>query len=107
VDINKVPILNRFVFHDPKGYITRRYKEIGTELEYAEDRIKAGKEVDEKLERALPEYRLVERELRNLRREMKRAAQAGEDVEVYRQEMRALRARVIRAYNGMPLESEQ
>jgi hypothetical protein len=107
VDINKVPILNRFVFHDPKGYITRRYKEISTDLEYAEDRIKAGKEVDEKLERALPEYRLVERELRNLRKEMKRAAQAGEDVEVYRQEMRALRARVIRAYNGMPLESEQ
>lgn len=104
LDINKLPIANRFVFDEPKSYIGRRYRELQSELEYAADRDEQGQDINEKAARALPEYEAAEKRLRQLRKEMRSAAQQGEDIEPLRTEMKEVQARVIRAYNGQPLD---
>lgn len=105
MELNRTPIVNRFVFNEPTSYIGRRYRELEGQLEYARDRMKAGQEVsNEKLERALPVFEDTERELSRLRKEMRAAANAGESVEELRKQARAAQSRVIRAFNGQSLQ---
>jgi hypothetical protein len=105
-ELNRTPIVSRFVFTEPQGYIGRRYREITPELQYAKDRLRVGQEIPEKLDRALPEFEAAERELRRLYREMRERAQEGDTVgvEQARAEIKAAQSRVIRAYNGQPLQ---
>lgn len=105
MELNRTPIVNRFVFNEPTSYIGRRYRELEGQLEYARDRMKAGQEIsNEKLERALPVFEETERELSRLRKEMRAAANAGEPVEELRKQGRAAQSRVIRAFNGQSLQ---
>jgi hypothetical protein len=105
MELNRTPIVNRFVFNEPTSYIGRRYRELEGQLEYARDRMKAGQEItNERLERALPVFEDTERELSRLRKEMRAAANAGESVDELRKQARAAQSRVIRAYNNQPLQ---
>ena len=105
MELNRTPIVNRFVFSEPTSYIGRRYRELEGQLEYALDKSKAGKPIDnEKLERAVPVFEESERELSVLRKQMRAAANAGEDVEELRKQARAAQSRVIRAFNGQPVQ---
>lgn len=104
VDINKLPIANRFVFEEPKSYTSRRYKELAPQFEYARDYQKAGtpEKIDPKVARALPEFETAERELRGLFKELRAAGAAGQDAEPIQARIKAVQARVIKAYNGQP-----
>jgi hypothetical protein len=104
VDVNKLPIANRFVFEEPKSYTSRRYKELAPQFEYARDYQKAGtpEKIDPKVARALPEFEAAERELRGLFKELRAAGAAGQDAEPIQARIKAVQARVIKSYNGQP-----
>lgn len=105
VELNRTPIVNRFVFNEPTSYIGRRYRELEGKLEYARDREKAGQAVtDERLARTLPVFEETQRELSRLRKEIRAAANAGEPLDELRQQARAAQSRVIRSFNGQPLQ---
>jgi hypothetical protein len=106
VDINKIPIANRFLFEEPKSYTSRRYKELRPEFEYAKDYIKADQEnkVDPKVRRALDEFVGAEKELRVLFKQLKTAASENNDAEKkeIEQNIKRAQSRVIRSYYGQP-----
>jgi hypothetical protein len=105
-ELNRTPVVSRFIFTEPKGYTGRRYREITPELQYAKDRLRLGQDIPEKLDRALPEFEAAERELRRLYRDLRERAQEDDTVgvEQVRAEIKAAQSRVIRAYNGQPLQ---
>jgi hypothetical protein len=106
VDVNKLPIANRFVFQEPKSYASRRYKELAPEFEYARDYQKAGTpdKIDPKIARALPEFEASERELRVLFKRLRAATTSGENVDPLQAQIKAAQSRVVRAYNGQPTQ---
>lgn len=106
VDVNKIPIANRFVFDEPKSYASRRYKELTPDFEYARDYRKAGtpEKIDSKIQRALPEFEASERELRVLFKRLRAATSSGENAEPIQQQIKAAQSRVVRAYNGQPVQ---
>jgi hypothetical protein len=104
VDVNKIPIANRFIFKQPQGYISRRYRELAPKFQYAIAREREGTTTDliePQVASALPEFRGAERELRLLFADLRRAGEEGDkprtkDLE---QQIRQVQTRVIRAYN--------
>lgn len=75
-----------FVTGTPESYTARRYKELSTQL------AKPDAKSNEKLARALPVYEAAQSELEEL--------QALGDSEATRKRIKAVQARVIKAYNG-------
>jgi hypothetical protein len=105
LDVNKLPIANRFVFQEPKSYTSRRYKELAPELEYARDYQKAGtpEKIDPKIARTLPAFNASERELPILFKRL-RAAATDAEKEGLQTQIKAAQSRVVRAYNGQPAQ---
>jgi hypothetical protein len=103
-DVNKVPIVNRFVFGEPKSYTGRRYNELKTEFEYAIDYEKAGQDskIDPKVRRALGAYEDSKKELTGLFKQLKTAE--GNERTQLESEIKRAQSRVIRAYNGQPAQ---
>jgi hypothetical protein len=106
VDMNKLPIANRFVFQEPKSYVSRRYKELAPEFEYARDYQKAGTpdKLDPKVARALPEFEASEQKLRMLFKRLRSATASGENADSLQAEIKEAQSRVVRAYNGQPVQ---
>jgi hypothetical protein len=99
-----VPIVNRFVFGEPKSYTGRRYNELKTEFEYAIDYEKAGQDskIDPKVRRALGAYEDSKKELTGLFKQLKTAE--GNERTQLESEIKRAQSRVIRAYNGQPAQ---
>lgn len=105
-DLNKTPVLNRFAFAEPTSYIGRRYSELEADLGYAQERSKKGQAIDDpRLARALPVFEEAEREIRHLRRSMRDVDPIAHDS--VRAAIKREQSRVIRAYNGQPVEAAQ
>jgi hypothetical protein len=102
LDINKVPIANRFAFQEAKSYTSRRYQELKPEFDYAIDYEKNDQsaKVDPKVMRALDAYKDSEHELRGLFKQLK-GAEGNERTQV-ESDIKRAQSRVIRAYNGQP-----
>jgi GGDEF domain-containing protein len=103
VDPNKIPIANRFIFAQPQGYVSRRYRELAPDFQYAIAREREGsaEKVRPAIAAALDTYRETERELRPLFAELRQAGEQG-DAERKRdleQQIRQAQTRVLRAYN--------
>jgi hypothetical protein len=105
VEVNKLPIANRFVFEEPKSYTSRRYKELTPQFEYARDYQKAGQpeKIDPKIARSLGEFEGAERELRVLFKRL-RSATTDAEKDSLQNDIKRTQARVVRAYNGQPVQ---
>jgi hypothetical protein len=103
-EVEKTPVVRRFVAVEPKSYTSRRYKELQEGFEYARDYQKKGapEKIEPKVARALPEYESAERELRGLFTELRRAGPKPEAREPIEARIKQVQSRVIRAYNGQP-----
>jgi len=106
VDVNKLPIANRFIFEEPKSYTSRRYNELKDDFDYARDYQKTGdtSKVDPKIMRALPVYQAADKELSVLFKRLRTAKASGQDPESIQTQIKQAQSRVVRAYNGQPLQ---
>lgn len=104
VSVNQVPVINRFLFDEPKSYTNRRFQELAPDFQYALDYEKAGQDskIDPKIRRALDTYRETDKELRSLFKQLK-TANDTERVQLEK-EIKSAQSRVIRAYNGQQVQ---
>lgn len=101
VDVNKVPVVSRFVFQEPQSYTSRRYKELATDFEQAKGYRKRGEsgKIAPRVQATLEQYEVAEKELTALFKELREAGATGTDREPIQQRIKATQSRVIRAYN--------
>jgi hypothetical protein len=103
-DINRMPVVSRFVFKQSEGYVGRRYRELAPLYRYAEAREKTGEEperTDPAVAASLGDYSAAERELRPLFRQLREAGERGdrEAADSLDEEIKSVQRRVIKAYN--------
>jgi diguanylate cyclase (GGDEF)-like protein len=103
VEINRIPIANRFVFTQPVGYVGRRYRELAPDFQYAMARQRDGssEKVKDEVAAALPAYRSAERQLTPLFKQLRAAGEEGDKarIEELRSQIRAVQSTVLKAYN--------
>ncbi len=103
LEVNKVPIVNRFVFSENQGYVARRYKELASAFEYAENRRKQNLDfdkVDPAVRDTLNQYLSTERTLRAMFKELREAQQRDDQpaAKEIKDRIKAAQTEVIRAY---------
>lgn len=103
VEVNRVPIANRFVFTQPIGYVGRRYRELAPDFQYAIARQRDGssEKINDKVMAALPVYRGAERQLAPLFKQLRAAGEEDDKarIEELRSQIRAVQSTVVKAYN--------
>ena len=103
VEINKIPIANRFIFTQPKSYVSRRYRELAPDFQYAIARQRDGDtdKVRPEVMQALPAYRGAERQLMGLFKQMRAANEANdpEQIKQLQDQIRQVQTNVLRTYN--------
>lgn len=109
VDINRAPIVGRFLFTQPKGYASRRYRELASDYQYAKRRIKAGEmPEDAAVASTIGVFDSAEADLRKLYPEL-RTAEERDDKEMakaVRDQIAVTQKRVIEAYTGAKRASQ-
>ena len=109
VDINRAPVVGRFLYTQPKGYAARRYRELAsgendsedTGFAYEKRREAAGLPPKDPAMRAiLPQFEDAEKELRRKYAELRAAEEHGEKdhVAAIRDQIAVTQRRVIKAY---------
>lgn len=103
-DINRMPVVSRFAFKQPEGYVARRYRELVPAFRYAAAREKQGEDTersDPAAVASLSDYTSAERELRPLFKQLREAGERGdrEAAEALDTEIKTVQRRVIKAYN--------